>query len=363
MWCGGMLETGIGRAHNIHLATMPGFVYPGDTASASRTYAPRHRRAAARGDRRHHARAGRARHRRHARPARSSTRSPRACDVLRRLSCRTLEFRELRTAAELAVLPAFEQRIWGGESAMRVGQHARRHDQRRRDGDRRVRRRSASSARCTASPTREPHVLHSHYMAVDPDVPAAGLGVRAEAASADVVPGPGHRRTCAGRSTRCSSATRTSTCTCSARSGVSYHVDHYGHARWHQRLAAVRPGHGVVGARTGIAEAAADGVRRRPPVTADDIAASSNAALHGAPVRARRARPASGHGLDHRRHRPRHPPLPPRPHLTGRLVHSNVRSVPVLRPPPPWWSAWGANGAIPGLARSRIGCVGIDATP
>ena len=32
MWCGGMLETGIGRAHNIHIATMPGFVYPGDTA-------------------------------------------------------------------------------------------------------------------------------------------------------------------------------------------------------------------------------------------------------------------------------------------------------------------------------------------
>lgn len=39
MWCGGMLETGIGRAHNIHVATLPGFVYPGDTASASRTYA------------------------------------------------------------------------------------------------------------------------------------------------------------------------------------------------------------------------------------------------------------------------------------------------------------------------------------
>ncbi|MFZ4719462.1 MAG: o-succinylbenzoate synthase [Ilumatobacteraceae bacterium] len=39
MWCGGMLELGIGRAHNIHLATMPGYVYPGDTASASRTYA------------------------------------------------------------------------------------------------------------------------------------------------------------------------------------------------------------------------------------------------------------------------------------------------------------------------------------
>jgi o-succinylbenzoate synthase len=39
MWCGGMLENGIGRAHNIHVATMPGFVYPGDTASASRTFA------------------------------------------------------------------------------------------------------------------------------------------------------------------------------------------------------------------------------------------------------------------------------------------------------------------------------------
>ena len=39
MWCGGMLETGIGRAHNIHVATLPGFIYPGDTASASRTYA------------------------------------------------------------------------------------------------------------------------------------------------------------------------------------------------------------------------------------------------------------------------------------------------------------------------------------
>ncbi len=39
MWCGGMLETGVGRAHNIHVATLPGFTYPGDTASASRTYA------------------------------------------------------------------------------------------------------------------------------------------------------------------------------------------------------------------------------------------------------------------------------------------------------------------------------------
>lgn len=39
MWCGGMLELGIGRAHNIHLATVAGFDLPGDTASASRSFA------------------------------------------------------------------------------------------------------------------------------------------------------------------------------------------------------------------------------------------------------------------------------------------------------------------------------------
>lgn len=36
VWCGGMLESGIGRAHNIHLATLPNFSKPGDTSSASR---------------------------------------------------------------------------------------------------------------------------------------------------------------------------------------------------------------------------------------------------------------------------------------------------------------------------------------
>jgi O-succinylbenzoate synthase len=37
VWCGGMLETGIGRAANLALAAMPGFTLPGDT-SASRRY-------------------------------------------------------------------------------------------------------------------------------------------------------------------------------------------------------------------------------------------------------------------------------------------------------------------------------------
>ena len=37
MWCGGMLESGVGRAHNVALATLPGFTLPGDI-SASRRY-------------------------------------------------------------------------------------------------------------------------------------------------------------------------------------------------------------------------------------------------------------------------------------------------------------------------------------
>jgi len=37
VWCGGMLETGIGRATNLAIAAMPNFTLPGDT-SASRRY-------------------------------------------------------------------------------------------------------------------------------------------------------------------------------------------------------------------------------------------------------------------------------------------------------------------------------------
>jgi O-succinylbenzoate synthase len=38
VWCGGMLETGIGRAANLALAALPGFTLPGDTSSSSRYY-------------------------------------------------------------------------------------------------------------------------------------------------------------------------------------------------------------------------------------------------------------------------------------------------------------------------------------
>ena len=37
VWCGGMLESGIGRAHNVALASLPGFTLPGDL-SPSRRY-------------------------------------------------------------------------------------------------------------------------------------------------------------------------------------------------------------------------------------------------------------------------------------------------------------------------------------
>ena len=36
VWCGGMLESGIGRAHNIHLSSLENFTKPGDTSSSSR---------------------------------------------------------------------------------------------------------------------------------------------------------------------------------------------------------------------------------------------------------------------------------------------------------------------------------------
>lgn len=36
VWCGGMLESGIGRAHNIALATLPNFTLPGDISASSR---------------------------------------------------------------------------------------------------------------------------------------------------------------------------------------------------------------------------------------------------------------------------------------------------------------------------------------
>jgi len=40
VWHGGMLESGIGRAHNIHLSSLPNFSLPGDVAASKRYYVP-----------------------------------------------------------------------------------------------------------------------------------------------------------------------------------------------------------------------------------------------------------------------------------------------------------------------------------
>ena len=36
VWCGGMLESGVGRAHNVALATLEGFTLPGDISASAR---------------------------------------------------------------------------------------------------------------------------------------------------------------------------------------------------------------------------------------------------------------------------------------------------------------------------------------
>ena len=36
IWCGGMLESGIGRAHNIAMSTLKGFTLPGDVSASKR---------------------------------------------------------------------------------------------------------------------------------------------------------------------------------------------------------------------------------------------------------------------------------------------------------------------------------------
>ncbi|WNV88188.1 o-succinylbenzoate synthase [Umezawaea sp. Da 62-37] len=38
VWCGGMIETGLGRAANVALAALPGFTLPGDTSASDRFY-------------------------------------------------------------------------------------------------------------------------------------------------------------------------------------------------------------------------------------------------------------------------------------------------------------------------------------
>lgn len=188
-----------------------------------------------------------------------------------------LDFRDLTTAADLAVLPAFEHRIWGSggdavsvnmlvatitEGGMAIGAFA---------GDRIV-------GAVYGFPTRDPAVLHSHYMAVDPDYRRLGLGAELK-----------HRQRawCLERGIAHVRWTFDPLQVGNAHLnlhvlgavGVVYHVDHYGHlggingslpsdritVSWELEPASPKPQPTV----------AVD----VPPVTADDIASSSDAAL------------------------------------------------------------------------------------
>jgi predicted GNAT superfamily acetyltransferase len=87
----------------------------------------------------------------------------------------TIEFRELRTAAELVALPDLEVRVWGGayemvsvnvlvatvsEGGVAIGAF---------DG-------GVLVGAVYGFPTSEPHVHHSHYLAVLPSHRGSGLG-------------------------------------------------------------------------------------------------------------------------------------------------------------------------------------------
>ena len=38
VWCGGLLEVGIGRAHNVAITSLPGYTLPGDVSASDRYF-------------------------------------------------------------------------------------------------------------------------------------------------------------------------------------------------------------------------------------------------------------------------------------------------------------------------------------
>ena len=214
------------------------------------------------------------------------------------------------TADELAVMPGVRGLHLGRRRRSRVGERARRRDHRGRRRHRRVRRRAARRRRCSASPRTTPGVLHSHYLAVHPDLPRLGPRRADQARPGGVVPATTATTRCAGRSTRCSSPMPTSTSTSSARSACSYHVNHYGAlggingslpsdrltVQW--ELVAPRPAF----ARVVRAVGAAGDARSRSP-------RRRTRGVRGPPRHPRRDGPAPRRRLGGHRRRP------PRPHL------------------------------------------------
>lgn len=188
-----------------------------------------------------------------------------------------LRFEDLVTAEQLAHLPPFEARIWGsggdlvsvnmlvatiGEGGVAIGAF---------DGDEIV-------GAVYGFATREPHVLHSHYMAVDPRWRRNGLGIELKQRQ---------RRWCLDRGVTHMRWTYDPLQLANAHLnlhvlgcvGIAYHVDYYGHlggingslpsdrvmVSWDLREGATKP----------APELAID----VPPASGDDIAASNDTAL------------------------------------------------------------------------------------
>ncbi len=191
---------------------------------------------------------------------------------------KSLAFRELVTADQLAALPPFEARIWGGggdlvsvnmlvatvgEGGVALGAF---------DGDEIV-------GAVYGFPTSEPHVLHSHYMAVDQRWRRNGLGVELKQRQ---------RRWCLDRSITHMRWTYDPLQLGNAHlnlhvlgcRGVAYHVDYYGHLGG---INGSLPSDRVTVSwdlRDGAARLAPDLAIDVPPATPDDIAASNAVALH-----------------------------------------------------------------------------------
>jgi predicted GNAT superfamily acetyltransferase len=208
----------------------------------------------------------------------------------------TVEFRELRNAEELGVLPEFEKRIWGGEFEMvsvnvlvatvsEGGMAIGAFDVDAPGGERLV-------GAVYGFATSQPHVLHSHYMAVDPAYRRRGLAVELKQRQ---------RTWCLDHDVTAMRWTYDPLQLANAHLnlqvlgavGISYHVNHYGTlggingslpsdrvtVLW-DLLATTRPTAGADAGDTVAAEVdpCDTVVVDVPPVTADDIAASAPAA-------------------------------------------------------------------------------------
>lgn len=193
------------------------------------------------------------------------------------VSLSAVEFRDLLTADELAALPPFEQRVWGGagelvsvnmlvatvsEGGMAIGAF---------HGDTIV-------GAVYGFATREPHVLHSHYLAVDPSMRRLGLGIELKQRQ---------RAWCLANGFTDMRWTYDPLQLGNAHlnlrvlgaSGVSYHVDHYGTLGG---INGLLPSDRVTvhwDLRDGATKPAPELAIEVPPVSADDIAASTQAAL------------------------------------------------------------------------------------